>query len=230
MRREGTAAMHDMPMDQHPGVVAMQRLAREQRTTILIGSIRARETGMDKPFNRAVLIGDGGAIVATYDKLHLFDVTLPDGQRYEESAQAVAGSQPVVAKTDFAALGLSICYDLRFPQLYRALALSGAELLLVPSAFTRPTGEAHWHVLLRARAIENAAYVVAPAQAGSHPGGRETYGHSIIIDPWGRILAEADGEHPGVITASIDPAQVEKTRAQLPVLLHHHALAAVSVV
>ena len=184
---------------------------------------------METPFNRSVLIGPDGHVVASYDKLHLFDVTLPNGHRYEESAQAVAGANPVLARLPFAALGLTICYDLRFPQLYRDLALAGAELLLVPSAFTRPTGEAHWHTLLAARAIENAAFVVAPAQCGVHPGGRETYGHSIILDPWGKVLAEADGEHPGVITAVIDTARVAEVRAQLPVLAHHRALANVVV-
>lgn len=224
LRREGTVKHPDLPMRAHPGVVAMQTLAKAQGVTVLIGSIRALEAGMEKPFNRSVLISPDGAIAATYDKIHLFDVTLPDGHRYEESAQAQAGGTPVLAPLGAAKLGLSICYDLRFPQLYRALALAGAEVLAVPSAFTRPTGKAHWRTLLMARAIENAAYVVAPAQCGTHPGGRETYGHSMIIDPWGEVLAEADGEHPGVIIAKIDRARVREVRAQLPVLAHHRAL------
>lgn len=225
LRREGTASMVDMPMAEHPGVLAMQALAIAENITLLIGSIRAKEAGMEKPFNRSVLIGPTGTIVATYDKLHLFDVTLPNGHRYEESAQAVAGAGPVVARTPFATLGLSICYDLRFPQLYRSMALAGAEVLTVPSAFTRPTGEAHWRTLLAARAIENAAYVIAPAQCGTHPGGRETYGHSLILDPWGVVLAEADADTPGVITATIDLARVAEVRAQMPVLQHHRPLA-----
>ncbi len=229
LRREGTASMQDMPTHEHPGVVAMQALAKEKNISILIGSIRAKEAGMDKPFNRSVLVDAAGVISATYDKLHLFDVTLPGGHRYEESAQAVAGVETVLAKTPFAALGLSICYDLRFPDMYRALALAGAEVLLVPSAFTRPTGEAHWHTLLHARAIENMAFVIAPAQCGVHPGGRETYGHSLIIDPWGKVLAEADAKAPGLITATIDLGRVAEVRAQLPVLAHHHALPEVRI-
>lgn len=229
MRREGTVRHPDVPMTEHAGVQAMQRLANAHGVWVLIGSIRALEAGQAKALNRSVLIGPQGQVAAHYDKLHLFDVTLPDGQRYEESAQAAYGAQPVLAKLPFAAVGLSICYDLRFPQLYRALALAGADMLVVPSAFTRPTGAAHWHTLLTARAIENAAYVLAPAQCGTHPGGRETYGHSLIIDPWGTVLAEADGEHPGVITATIDLARVAEVRAQLPVLAHHRALPEVSV-
>jgi predicted amidohydrolase len=188
---------------------------------LLVGSIRAREVGMDKPFNRSILISPEGEIAAHYDKLHLFDVTLGNGHSYRESSQAQAGGKPVLAATPLATLGLSICYDLRFPQLYRRLALGGAQLLTVPSAFTRPTGAAHWHVLLRARAIENACYVLAPAQCGTHPGGRETFGHSLIVDPWGEIIAEASADVPGVITAEIDPEKLAQVRAQIPVLEHH---------
>lgn len=230
LRREGTAAATDVAMAEHAGVQAMQGLAKALGVWVLIGSIRARETGMDKPYNRTVLITPEGQVGASYDKLHLFDVTLPDGQRYEESAQAVCGAQPVVVRTPLAAFGLSICYDVRFPQLYRSLALAGAEVLLVPAAFTRPTGEAHWRVLLTARAIENGAYVVAPAQCGEHPGGRTTYGHSLILGPWGEVLAEADGATPGVLVAQIDTAQVRERRAQLPVLAHERALAEVSII
>lgn len=229
LRREGTVKHPDLPMAQHPGVLAMQALAKQHGVFILIGSIRALEAGAPKPYNRSVLVNPQGAIVATYDKLHLFDVTLPNGHRYEESLQALPGEQPVLAAVGDAKLGLSICYDLRFPQLYRALALAGAELLAVPAAFTRPTGAAHWRTLLVARAIENAAYVLAPAQCGVHPGGRETYGHSLMVDPWGVVLAEADGETPGIITAEIDLARVREVRAQLPVLAHHRALADVVV-
>lgn len=229
LRREGTAKHPDSAMAEHQGVLAMQALAETHRVWILIGSIRAKEAGMDKPFNRSVLISNAGAIVASYDKIHLFDVTLPNGQRYEESSQAVSGCTPTVVRMPFATLGLSVCYDVRFPQLYRALALAGAEVLAVPSAFTRPTGEAHWRTLLVARAIENGAFVIAPAQCGVHPGGRETYGHSMIIGPWGELLAEADGQTPCVITASIDSARVAEVRAQLPVLQHHRHLAEVTI-
>lgn len=228
MRREGTAKTNDVSMAEHAGIRWAQAAAKEHRIWLLVGSIRARENGV-KPFNRSVLISPGGSIAAYYDKLHLFDVTLPDGQQYLESSQALAGSTPVVANTDLARIGLSICYDLRFAPQYRALALAGAELLAVPSAFTRPTGEAHWHILLRARAIENACYVIAPAQAGTHPGGRETYGHSLIVDPWGTVIAEANGDAPQMVLAEIDPARVAKVRAQIPVLAHHRALPDVAI-
>ena len=224
MRREGTAAMGDVPMLQHAGVQWAMAAAKARSIWLLIGSIRAREVGMDSPFNRSILIAPTGEIAAAYDKMHLFDVTLPDGTSYRESSQAVAGKKMVVAPVGDAILGMSICYDLRFPNLYRQMALAGADMLAVPSAFTRPTGAAHWHVLLRARAIENACYVIAPAQCGTHPGGRETYGHSVIFDPWGKLLAEASSDTPQVIYAEIDPARVAEVRAQIPVLAHHKTI------
>lgn len=221
MRREGTAAMADVPMEQHPGIAFAKLAAKTHGVCLLIGSIRAREAGMDKPFNRSVLIAPSGEIAATYDKIHLFDVTTPDGKNYHESSQAMAGSEAVgVALAEGWKLGLSICYDLRFPALYQALSAMGANLLAVPSAFTRPTGAAHWHTLLKARAIENAAYVIAPAQCGEHPGGRETYGHSLIIDPWGEVMAQASADTPQVIMADIDLARVSQVRAQIPVIDH----------
>lgn len=224
MRREGTVVTADVAMDVHAGVQWAREAAKQYNVWLLVGSIRAREVGLDRPFNRSILITPQGEIHATYDKLHLFDVTLPSGDSYRESAQAQAGAVPALAHTPLGGIGLSVCYDVRFPQLYRTLALAGAEVLVVPSAFTRPTGQAHWHVLLRARAIENACYVIAPAQAGTHPGGRETYGHSLIIDPWGEVLAEGNGEGPQVIIAEIDRARVAQLRTQLPVLTHHRAL------
>lgn len=230
MRREGTAAMNDGPTASHAGVIAMQALAKELNVSIVIGSIRAKESGMERPYNRSVLIGPDGLLQAQYDKIHLFDVTLPDGKEYRESSQALAGEHPVlatIAGKEPLKLGLTICYDLRFPEQYRALALAGAQVLLVPSAFTRPTGQAHWHILLRARAVENACYVVAPAQCGTHPGGRETYGHSLIIDPWGEIIAEAPGDQPGVIMAAVDTARIAQVRAQIPVLQHACAIGTV---
>ena len=229
MRREGTASLADVPMVEHPGVLAMQALAQEVNAMIAIGSIRALEQGNHLPFNRSVVIAPSGEIIAYYDKIHLFDVQLPDGHHYRESSQARPGVQPVMVRTPMVNIGLSICYDLRFPALYRALAGAGAEVLLVPSAFTRPTGEAHWHTLLRARAIENGCYVVAAAQCGTHPGGRETYGHSIIINPWGQVLAEADGDTPGMITATIDRARVTQVRANMPVLEHQRLIGKVEV-
>lgn len=229
MRREGTAGGGIFPMDKHPGVQWAQAMATARNVWILVGSIRsAAEDGSEKPMNRSVLVGPAGMVAAYYDKVHLFDVTLPDGTHYKESSQAGYGAVPVLARTPLGSIGLSICYDLRFPHSYRELALAGAQILVVPSAFTRPTGEAHWHALLRARAIENGAYVLAPAQSGEHPGGRTTYGHSVIIDPWGSVLAEA-GEAPEVITATIDLKKVDEVRAQLPVLQHHRALKEVKI-
>ncbi len=224
MRREGTAAMDDVPMAQHAGMQYAQRAAASHGVWLLIGSIRAKEAGMDKPYNRSILVSPDGGVAATYDKIHLFDVTLPGGQSYRESSQAVAGNAAVVAPMADMPLGMSICYDVRFPYLYQAQAAQGAMVLSVPSAFTRPTGHAHWHTLLKARAIENACYVIAPAQCGTHPGGRETYGHSLIIDPWGEVVAEAMTDVPQVIMARLDPAKVAAVRAQIPVLEHRRRL------
>ena len=221
MRREGTAAADDVPMADHAGLQWAQGAAKLHGVWLLIGSLRAREAGMDKPFNRSILLSPTGDIAATYDKMHLFDVALDAGQSYCESSQATAGNAAQLAKTELANVGLSICYDLRFPNLYRQLALAGAEIFVIPSAFTRPTGMAHWHVLLRARAIENACYVIAPAQCGTHPGGRETYGNSLMIDPWGTVIAEASGDTPQVILAEIDATLLARVRAQIPVLAHH---------
>lgn len=229
MRREGTAKATDVAMHEHAGIRWAQGAAKQHGIWLLVGSIRALESG-DKPFNRSVLISPTGNIVAHYDKLHLFDVTLPDGQQYLESSQALAGCAPVMAKTELGNIGLTICYDVRFAPQYRALALAGADMLTVPSAFTKPTGEAHWHILLRARAIENACYVVAPAQAGTHPGGRETYGHTLIVNPWGEIIAEAKGDGPQVVLAEIDREKVQQVRAQIPVLAHHRALPDVNII
>lgn len=224
MRREGTAATVDVSVEEHTGIIWAKAAAKTHKIWLLIGSIRAREKGVDKPYNRSILLSPTGEIAAQYDKLHLFDVTLPGGQSYRESSQAAAGAGATVTELGEMKLGLSICYDLRFPNLYRKLALEGAQLLAVPSAFTRPTGEAHWHTLLRARAIENACYVIAPAQCGTHPGGRETYGHSLIIDPWGKIIAEASADRPEVIVAEIAAERVHEVRAQIPVLEHHREI------
>jgi predicted amidohydrolase len=192
-----------------------RRLARELGIFLHIGSTAIlRADG--KLANRALLYGPDGARVATYDKIHMFDVDLDKGESWRESSAYEPGTQSMVADLGGTRLGFAICYDLRFPQLFRAEALAGADILSVPAAFTRQTGEAHWHVLLRARAIENGAFVVAAAQGGKHEDGRETYGHSLIVDPWGRILAEADHDEPGVIVAEIDTAQVPATRAKIP--------------
>jgi len=168
--------------------------------------------------NRSVLFQPDGSIASSYDKIHLFDATLPGLRDYRESATYAGGDSAVVSDAPGFRLGFTICYDVRFPALHRALAEAGAEVLAVPAAFTKPTGEAHWHVLLRARAIETGCFVLAAAQAGTHENGRQTYGHSMIIDPWGRILAELDGATPGVAVADIDLAAVAEARGKVPSL------------
>lgn len=196
-------------------VATSRKLARELGVFLHIGSTAIlRADG--KLANRALLFGPDGAMLATYDKIHMFDVDLDNGESWRESAAYEPGTEAVVADIDGAKLGFAVCYDLRFPQLFRAEALAGADVLTVPAAFTRQTGEAHWHVLLRARAIENGAYVVAAAQGGLHEDGRETYGHSLIVDPWGRIIAEAAHDEPAVIVAEIDPAQSLAARKKIP--------------
>lgn len=196
---------------------AMRALARELRLWLLIGSLPIK-AGRGKLFNRSFLIAPTGRIAGRYDKVHMFDVQLGPGQIYRESKTYRAGTRAVAAKTPFGRVGLSVCYDLRFPALYRALALKGAGILAVPSAFTRPTGKAHWEVLLRARAIENGAYVLAPAQSGRHPDGRTTYGHSLIVDPWGKVLADGGAAREAVVTAKIDLSAVEAARRKIPSL------------
>jgi predicted amidohydrolase len=173
----------------------------------------------ERAANRAFLINPAGDIKARYDKIHMFDVDLADGESYRESRSYQPGELATAADLPWGRLGISICYDLRFPALYRALAESGSSFLAIPSAFTRQTGEAHWHILNRARAIENGCFVLAAAQGGLHESGRETFGHSIVIDPWGRIIAEGDAE-PGVVMAQIDPAAVAAARARIPSLQH----------
>lgn len=196
-------------------------LAKELQITLLIGSMAvalAKEPGVRRAANRSFLFAPDGRLITTYDKIHMFDVDLPNGESWKESAIYQPGEALVVADIGVAKLGLSICYDLRFPQLYRRLAQAGADILMVPAAFTKPTGAAHWEVLLRARAIETGSFVLAPAQGGQHEDGRETYGGSMIINPWGEVLAAVDGDEPGVIMADLDIAQVAKTRMQIPSL------------
>lgn len=201
-----------------PALPVFAGLARELGIWLLVGSL-AIKVSETKTANRSFLVAPDGGIAARYSKIHLFDVALASGEVYRESSTVAGGDQAVVADTGFGPVGLSICYDLRFPQLYRRLAQKGAFLFTVPSAFTVPTGQAHWHVLLRARAIENGAFVMAPAQGGTHANGRRTYGHSLIVAPWGEVLAEA-GSEPGVIMADIDPALSAEARARVPNLQH----------
>ena len=201
-------------------VVALQNGARKHGVWILVGSVVVQsEATPVKLANRSFLINDQGEIVATYDKMHLFDVDVGSGDVYRESDTYHGGSELTLASTPWGPIGMTVCYDLRFPHLYRDLAKAGAVMLTVPSAFTRPTGEAHWHALLRARAIETGAFVLAPAQTGVHSGGRKTYGHSIAIDPWGVVLADASVD-VGVTYVDIDPSEAASARRRIPALKH----------
>ena len=215
------------PEESDPSLVRFRGLAKELAIHLHIGSMAIklvdRKLG-DGVANRSFLIGPDGAILARYDKIHMFDVDLAGGESYRESRLYRPGNAAVVADLPWARLGLTICYDVRFPHLYRSLAKSGASAMAIPAAFTRTTGEAHWHVLVRARAIETGSFVIAAAQGGHHDDGRETYGHSMIVDPWGKILAEAARE-PGVIVADIDPEESAAVRSRLPSLANDRAFA-----
>ncbi|HMN51057.1 MAG TPA: carbon-nitrogen hydrolase family protein [Xanthobacteraceae bacterium] len=199
-------------------LAAFRQLARELKVHLHIGSL-AIKASHDKAANRSFLIDPEGEIAARYDKIHLFDVQLAGGESYRESNTYKPGEVAVTSDLPWGRLGLTICYDLRFPALYRALASVGAHFLAVPAAFTKQTGEAHWHVLQRARAIETGSFVFAAAQGGKHENGRETFGHSLIVDPWGRVLAEG-GTEPSIIAAEIDVEEVSKARARIPTLEH----------
>lgn len=207
-------------IDTHPAVPAFSELARETGAWLLCGSVAVRPSAAaSRPVNRSLLFAPDGSIAAHYDKIHLFDVDLPGGESHRESALFDSGDSAKLADMGRIKLGLTICYDLRFASLFRSLAQAGAEIITVPSAFTVPTGEAHWEVLLRARAIETGAFILAPAQTGLHPNGRRTWGHSLIIDPWGRVLADA-GDKPGVAVAVIELNRVREVRQVLPQLEH----------
>ena len=207
-----------LPADGGTVLTELRQLAAQLKIWLLVGSLTLK-TDEERIVNRSYLIAADGIIAATYDKIHMFDVTLPDGKVIRESSAYRPGEQAVIAATPWGKLGMTICYDVRFPHLYRALAQQGAEFLSVPSSFQRQTGKVHWHTLLKSRAIENAAYVLAPAMCGDHPGNRQTYGHALIVDPWGEVLADA-GEEPGIIYADIDPARVAKIRSMMPSLQH----------
>jgi predicted amidohydrolase len=204
--------------DEDPALKRFTALAAELGIWLHIGSLAIR-VAPDKAANRAFVISPDGAIAARYDKIHMFDVDLPNGETYRESKNYRAGGEAVSVDLPWGRLGLSVCYDLRFAYLYRALAQAGADFLAIPSAFTRQTGEAHWHVLQRARAIETGCFVMSAAQGGTHENGRETFGHSLIVAPWGEVLAEA-GTDPCVITAKIDPAASAEARRRIPALKH----------
>ena len=210
-----------MPMlkslEEDPVVLGLRAAAKDHGVWLLIGSaLVKREDG--KAANRSVLVGPDGQVAATYDKLHMFDVDLPTGERSRESEAYEPGDRAVTARAGDLKLGMTVCYDLRFPALYRALALAGAEVMTIPSAFTRPTGAAHWEVLMRARAIETGSFVLAPAQGGKHEDGRGTYGHSIAVAPWGEVIAAFDHDEPGVLFAGLDLAAAAKARAAIPAL------------
>jgi predicted amidohydrolase len=206
------------PQAADPSIPRFADLARQLRIWLHIGSMPIL-LAAGRIANRSLLFSPQGAIVASFDKIHMFDVELPGGESYRESKNYQPGNTGVIADLPWGRLGLTVCYDLRFPHLYRALAKAGADVLAIPSAFTRKTGEAHWHVLMRARAIENGCFVLAAAQAGRHESGRETYGHSLIVNPWGEIVAEA-GVDPGVIVADIALGEVAAARQRIPSLQH----------
>lgn len=214
--------------DRDAVVVGLRALARELGVWLLIGSaiVRSGHAGDDRAANRSLLIDDRGEVVTTYDKLHVYDVDLPTGERWRESAAIRPGDGAVVADTPWGRLGLTICYDIRFPQLYRALARAGAVMIAVPAAFTVPTGEAHWEILLRARAIETGCYILAPAQAGLHEDGRRTWGRSTVVAPWGEVVARLDHDEPDVLFATLDFDAVTRARDAVPQLTHDRDFAA----
>ena len=212
MARPKIVEQDDIPLH------AFQALAVELRVTLLIGSLAVTLESDERFANRSFLIGPDGGVIAHYDKIHMFDVEVGDGQSYRESRAYRPGEAAMLATASFGKVGMTICYDLRFPHLYRRLAQAGAEILTIPAAFTRVTGEAHWHVLVRARAIETGSFVIAPAQGGKHEDGRETFGHSLIVAPWGDVLAEAGGAEPGIILADLDLDEVAKARGRIPSL------------
>jgi predicted amidohydrolase len=223
-RQRAAAHLHDEASD--PVLAAVRAAAAEAGLWINLGSLALKGAADGRLFNRGFLIDDKGAVRARYDKIHLFDVDLPTGESWRESAAYAPGDRPVLAHTPFGDIGLSICYDMRFPDLYRALSNAGARILSVPAAFTVPTGKAHWHVLLRARAIEAGAFVVAAAQCGEHADGRATYGHSLVIDPWGEILLDM-GDEIGVGLATIDMARLEDVRMRVPALRNRQPIGTV---
>jgi predicted amidohydrolase len=218
-RNRAALAAAIRPERSDPAVRKFAELAAELGIVLHIGSL-ALQAEDGKIANRALIFGPDGKLVARYDKIHLFDVDLPNGESWRESAVYHPGDRAVVADLPWLKLGVSICYDIRFPHLYRAQAHAAAAALSAPAAFTRQTGEAHWHILQRARAIENGAFVISAAQAGRHADGRETFGHSMIVSPWGEVLAEGGGEGPELILADIDPAQSADARQRIPSLLN----------
>ena len=205
--------------DKETALNAYRELAAELGVWLHAGSLVVKLLDDERNVNRSFLIDDKGQISATYDKIHMFDVDLENGVSFRESKAFRPGDRAVLAETPWCGIGLTVCYDLRFPYLYRALAQAGARILMVPAAFTRQTGNAHWHILLQARAIETGCFVVAAAQCGYHEDGRKTYGHSLVVAPWGEVLVDG-GEEPGVIVAELDLSLVDKARGMVPSLTH----------
>lgn len=205
-----------------PCVQGLRALAAELKVWLLVGSVivKSGHAGDDRAANRSLLIDDAGAIVARYDKLHVFDVDLPNGEVYRESANIRPGDAAAVADTPWGRLGLTVCYDVRFPHLFRQLAKAGAAMIAVPAAFTVPTGEAHWETLLRARSIETGAFILAPAQGGLHEDGRRTWGRSTVVGPWGEVIGKLDNDDPGVLFATLDLDAVDTARRAVPALTH----------
>lgn len=218
------AGAHLRAESDDPVLAAVREAARGARIWVHLGSLALLAEVGERLVNRGFVIDDEGEIRARYDKMHLFDVDLPTGESWRESAAYRGGERPVLVETPLGLLGLSICYDLRFAGLYAALSDAGATLFAIPAAFTVPTGQAHWHVLMRARAIEAGAHVVAAAQAGRHQDGRETYGHSLVVDPWGRVLLDMGGEATGLGFADVDPAAAEEVRRRLPAIRHRRPI------
>ena len=218
------AVRHLHHQSDDPVLAAVRAAAKEAGLWVHLGSLALLAESGDKLVNRGFVIDAAGEIRATYDKIHLFDVDLPTGESWRESAAYERGARAVVVETPVGALGLSICYDLRFAGLYAALTNEGANILTIPAAFTVPTGDAHWHVLMRARAIEAGCYVVAAAQVGQHEDGRVTYGHSLVVDPWGKVLLDMGGERPGLGYADVDQAAVEEVRSRLPAIWHRRPI------
>lgn len=233
-RDRARAAPHIVPESQNPVLAAVREAAARAGVWVALGSLAvAREDKADKRHaNRAFVIDATGAIAARYDKIHMFDVDLATGERWRESAAYAPGDAVVSVETPLGRLGLAICYDLRFPALFEALGSSGGgcDIIAIPAAFTVPTGAAHWHVLQRARAIEASAYVVSAAQVGHHADGRDTYGHSLVIDPWGDVLLDMGGEAAGLGFAEIDLARIAEVRRQLPSLANRRALANLAII
>jgi len=227
-RDRARAAGTILPEDRDVALAAVREAAAKHGLWVHLGSLALKGESDRRNANRAFVIDNKGAIRARYDKMHLFDIDLPGGQSIRESEAYAPGAEAVAVDTPWGRLGLAVCYDLRFPDLFRSLSDAGADMLAIPAAFTVPTGKAHWHILMRARAIEASAFVIAAAQAGSHEDGRVTYGHSLVVDPWGEVLLDM-GEASGVAVVEIDPGRLAEVRRQIPVLQHRREIGPVRV-